>query len=213
MTPLCHCSSYFLTAPNKAANAAMRDHGLSSDQGKKVYREVRERWEADRPKEPQPGELVTVSLGQGVEMKFAYIPPTPPGGFLMGSPDNEPERQDNETQHRVTLENGYYLGIYPVTQAHWQAVMGSNPSNFKGDDLPVENVTWDDCDQFCKKLGQKTGKRFRLPTEAEWEYACRAGTTTPFWIGNTISTDKANYDGNYTYGNGMKGEYRQKTTP
>jgi uncharacterized protein (TIGR02996 family) len=153
---------------------------------------------------------VTVDLGKGVEMKFAFIPP---GTFLMGSPANEAKRRGEEVQHRVTLTKGYYLGIYPVTQAQWKAIEGTDPSNFKGNDLPVESVSWDECDQFCKKLGQKTGKRFRLPSEAAWEYACRAGTTTPFWCGNTISTEQANYDGRYTYGNGKKGEYRQKTTP
>ncbi len=120
----------------------------------------------------------------------------------MGSPRSEEQREDNETQHRVTLTKGYWLGIHPVTQAQWQAVMNGNPSKFKGDNHPVEMVSWDDCGSFCKKLGEKTGTRFRLPTEAEWEYACRAGTTTPFHFGETISTDEANYDGNYIYGKG-----------
>ena len=132
----------------------------------------------------------------------------------MGSPANEPERSDDETQHRVTLTKGFYLGVHQVTQAQWQAVMGNNPSHFKGDsNLPVENVSWDDCVAFCEALGKKDGKTYRLPTEAEWEYACRAGTTTPFHFGDTISVNQANYDGNYTYGNGKKGVYRQKTTP
>jgi formylglycine-generating enzyme required for sulfatase activity len=160
------------------------------------------------PAKPQrkAGDVYTNSLG----MKFAWIPP---GTFLMGSPANEPERSDDETQHKVTLTKGFHLGIHQVTQAQWQAVMGDNPSNFKGDNLPVEQVTWDDCVAFCEALGKKDGKTYRLPTEAEWEYACRAGTTTPFHFGTTISTDQANYDGNYTYGNGKKGVYREKTTP
>ena len=143
-------------------------------------------------------------------MKFAWIPP---GTFLMGSPANEPERSDDETQHGVTLTKGFHLGVHQVTQAQWQAVMGANPSNFKGDNLPVENVSWDDCVAFCEALGKKDGKTYRLPTEAEWEYACRAGTTTPFHFGATISVNQANYDGNYTYGDGKKGVYREKTTP
>jgi formylglycine-generating enzyme required for sulfatase activity len=143
-------------------------------------------------------------------MQFAWCPP---GTFPMGSPAGEPERSDDETQHRVTLTKGFWLGVHSVTQAHWQAALGSSPSSFKGEDLPVENVSWDDCQEFVKQLGRKTGKRFRLPTEAEWEYACRAGTTTPFHFGETISTDQANYDGNYTYGKGKKGIYREKTTP
>jgi formylglycine-generating enzyme required for sulfatase activity len=103
--------------------------------------------------------------------------------------------------------------VAPVTQAQWQAVMGYNPSYFKGDDRPVEKVSWGDCQEFCLiHLAARDGKRYRLPTEAEWEYACRAGTTTPFSFGETISTDQANYDGNYTYGKGKKGTYRQQTT-
>ena len=155
----------------------------------------------------RPGEVATNHLG----MKFAWIPP---GAFLMGSPPNEPDRSDDETQHKVTLTKGFHLGIHQVTQAQWQAVMGSNPSKFKGDgNLPVENVSWNDCVAFCEALGKKDGKTYRLPTEAEWEYACRAGTTTPFHFGDTISANQANYDGNSTYGNGKKGVYRQKTTP
>ena len=150
-----------------------------------------------------------------VDMRFAWIPP---GTFLMGSPANEPEREGyagaDETQHGVTLTKGFHLGIHQVTQAQWQAVMGANPSDFEGDgNLPVENVSWDDCEAFCQALGKKDGKTYRLPTEAEWEYACRAATTTPFHFGGTISTDQSNYDGNYTYGGGKKGVYRQKTTP
>ncbi len=158
-------------------------------------------------KERRPGEIVTNSLG----MKFAWIPP---GTFLMGSPANEPERGPAETQHEVTLTKGFHLGIHQVTQAQWLAETGANPSHFNGgSNLPVENVSWEDCAAFCAALGKKDGKRFRLPTEAEWEYACRAGTMTPFHFGDTISTNQANYDGNYTYGNGKKGVYRWKTTP
>ena len=160
-----------------------------------------------RRKEPRPGEIVTNSLG----MKFAWIPP---GTFLMGSPPNEPERSDDETQHRVTLTKGFWMGVHQVTQAQWQAVMGGNPSNFKGEsNLPVENVSWDECVAFCEALGHKDSKTYRLPTEAEWEYACRAGATTPFHFGDTISVDQANYDSNYTYGADKKGIHRQKTTP
>ncbi len=160
-------------------------------------------------KERKAGDVVAVTVGS-LKMKFAWCPP---GTFLMGSPASEPERSDDETQHRVTLTRGFWMGVTPVTQAEWQAVMGSNPSNFKGENLPVENVSWDDCQEFCKKLGEMVGKRFRLPTEAEWEYACRAGTTTPFHFGNTISTEVANYDGNRVYAGGRKGKYRQQTTP
>jgi formylglycine-generating enzyme required for sulfatase activity len=197
-------------ADTAAANELVRQHHVAKERARAIVAEVRQQWEKERPREPRPGEVVAVALGSGVEMKFAWIPP---GTFLMGSPKSEPERSDDELQHRVTLTRGFRLGIHPVTQAQWQAVMGSNPSNFKGDNRPVEQVSWDDCQDFCRKLAAKTGKRFRLPTEAEWEYACRAGTTTPFYFGDTISTDQANYDGNWTYGKGKIGTYREQTTP
>ena len=105
------------------------------------------------------------------------------------------------------------LGVYTVTQEEWQAVMGKNPSFFKGEkNLPVENVSWDDCQVFMKKLRERDKKAYRLPTEAEWEFACRAGTTTPFHFGETIFTDQANYNGD-VYGGGKKGVSRGKTTP
>ena len=117
----------------------------------------------------------------------------------------------DETQHQVTLTKGFWLGKYEVTQVQWQAVMGSNPSHFKGSNLPVECVSWDDCQDFIRKLNARGHGTFRLPTEVEWECACRAGTTTPFYFGETISTFQANYNGNKTYGSGRKGVYREKT--
>jgi uncharacterized protein (TIGR02996 family) len=160
-----------------------------------------------------PQQTVLLRKRPKVLMTFAWIPP---GTFLMGSPTDEAKRIgfNHETRHRVTLTRGFYLATHPVTQAQWQAATRRNPSRFKGDDTrPAENVSWDDCQEFCRKLGLKTGWRFRLPTEAEWEYACRAGTTTPFFFGDTISTDQANYDGNAAYGRGKKGAFRQQTTP
>jgi formylglycine-generating enzyme required for sulfatase activity len=153
-----------------------------------------------------PPPTFTNSLG----MKFVWIPP---GDFMMGSPKEEKDRKDNETQHKVTLTKGFYMGVYTVTQEEWQAVMGKNPSHFKGEkNLPVETVPWDDCQEFIKKLREKDKKLYRLPTEAEWEYSCRAGTTTPFYFGETISTEKANYNGEI-YGTGKKGVSRGKTIP
>ncbi|MEQ9234685.1 SUMF1/EgtB/PvdO family nonheme iron enzyme [Coleofasciculus sp. E2-BRE-01] len=146
----------------------------------------------------------------------------PGGTFLMGSPETEDERRNNESpQHWVTIKP-FFLGKYPITQAQWQAVahfpkvereLDPDPSYFKGENRPVEQVSWFDCMEFCARLSQYTGWNYRLPSEAEWEYACRAGTTTPFHFGETITTDLTNYDGNYTYGAGAKGKYRKETTP
>jgi formylglycine-generating enzyme required for sulfatase activity len=158
------------------------------------------------PVERPSGRVFTNSLG----MKFVGCPA---GTFLMGSPQGEEGRDDDETQHPVTLSHGLYLAAYPVTQGQWQAVMGSNPSKFAGEDRPVESVSWEDCQEFCRKLSGRDGQRYRLPTEAEWEYACRSGTTTPFSFGKTISTEQANYNGEFTYGTGRKGVNRRQTTP
>jgi formylglycine-generating enzyme len=135
------------------------------------------------------------------------------GTFLMGSPPDEKNRERIESQHKIRLSNGWFMGIHPVTQAQWRTVMGTNPSRFPGDTLPVEQVTWHECHEFCKRLTVMDGKPYRLPTEAEWEFACRAGTTTPFHFGETISTDQANFDGKYVHGDGQEGTCRQKTTP
>ena len=138
-----------------------------------------------------------------------------PGKFLMGSPDTEPERWKNETQHEVTLTQGYWLADSACTQALWRAVTGDNPSRFQGnDDNPVEQVSWDDAQAFIAKLNRLVpGLHARLPTEAEWEYACRAGTSTPFSFGGNITPEQVNYDGNYPYADGEKGLYREKTVP
>jgi formylglycine-generating enzyme required for sulfatase activity len=165
-----------------------------------------------------PPKPFTNSIG----MKFVWIPP---GTFMMGSPKGEEGRGDGDFQHKVTLTKGFYMGVHTVTQGQWRAFMGNNPSRFQpgmelpverfkgGKNCPVENISWNDCQEFIKKLRKKEKKAYRLPTEAEWEYACRAGTTTPFHFGETISTDQVNYNGNFTYGNGKKGVMRDKTTP
>lgn len=155
-----------------------------------------------------PPKEFTNSIG----IKFVWIAP---GTFVMGSPREEKERKENEgPQHKVKLTKGFYMGVHTVTQKQWQTVMGENPSRFKGEgSLPVESVSWDDCQVFIKKLWEKDKKPYRLPSEAEWEFCCRAGTTTPFHFGETISTDQANYCGEGVYGNGKKGVCRKKTTP
>jgi formylglycine-generating enzyme required for sulfatase activity len=150
-----------------------------------------------------------LDCGRGVKLELVWIPP---GEFLMGSPEDEEGRSRAEKQHRVRLTQGFYIGKYPVTQAQYEAVVGQNPSRFRGKDRSVE-VSWNDAVGFCEQLSRRVGHRVRLPTEAQWEYACRAGTATPFSFGATISTDQANYDGNYIYGSGIKGKYRKETMP
>jgi formylglycine-generating enzyme required for sulfatase activity len=156
----------------------------------------------------------------------------PAGRFLMGSAEGEIDRFLSEgPQHEVTMSE-FWMGRYPVTQAQWRFVVGldpvkqeldADPSRFKdkGDTYPVEGVSWLDATEFCARLTVHTGRLYRLPSEAEWEYACRAGTQTPFHFGETITTDLANYRGtdnkeykwSGSYGEGPKGKYREKTTP
>ncbi|WP_413167679.1 formylglycine-generating enzyme family protein [Capilliphycus salinus ALCB114379] len=157
-------------------------------------------------------------LGDGVTLTLMLIPA---GEFLMGAPESEPESRDNERpQHWVRVQQ-FLMGCYPVTQAQWRVVaryqqierkLNLNPSKFKGDNRPVEQVSWKDATEFCQRLSVKTGRKYRLPSEAEWEYACRAGTQTPFHFGEIITTDLANYNGNYTYNGSPQGKYCQQTT-
>jgi len=162
--------------------------------------------------------------------------PIPDGFFLMGSPAEEPGGYDDEgPQHEVRLRE-FFLARTPITQAQWREVAewmrkehedeaqwpqelhpdpvsGLMQSNrFRGDERPVVNVSWQEAMAFCQRLRLRTGKTYTLPSEAQWEYACRAGTKTPFHFGATISPELVNYDGRYTYENGPKGEYRQQTT-
>jgi formylglycine-generating enzyme required for sulfatase activity len=144
------------------------------------------------------------------------------GRFLMGSPESELNRRSNEEQHEVEVPS-FFMGKYPVTQAQWRYVAAElpmversiepDPSEFKGDDRPVENVSWLDVQEFCTRVRVLTGRDCRLPTEAEWEYACRAGTTTPFHFGETISPDLANYDSNYVYDSGKEEIDHNETLP
>ncbi|MGB3651281.1 MAG: SUMF1/EgtB/PvdO family nonheme iron enzyme [Rivularia sp. (in: cyanobacteria)] len=177
-------------------------------------------------REKHQAEYFSEDLGDGVNLDMVYIPA---GKFMMGSPEEE-GYDDEKPQHEVTVPE-FFMGKYPVTQAQWEVVaalpkinrdLEENPSYFKGYDRPVECVTWHDAIEFCARLSKHTGKKYRLPSEAEWEYACRAGTTTPFYFGETITTEIANYrgtDSNYqgklypgNYGYGPKGKYREQTT-
>jgi formylglycine-generating enzyme required for sulfatase activity len=151
-------------------------------------------------------------LGNGVVLEMVYIPG---GTFMMGSPATEEGRDSCESpQHQVTVP-AFYAGKYPITQAQWQEVMGNNPCLLKREKLPVVGVSWRDAVEFCGKLSQKTGKKYRLLSEAEWEYACRAGTTTPFHFGESITpalVNDFNYDGNRPYANVPKSLYPEQTT-
>ncbi len=157
-------------------------------------------------------------LGNGVMLDMVKIPA---GTFKMGASQGEEGASQYEfPQHDVKVSE-FWMGRFAVTQAQWKAIallpkvkidLKSDPSNFKGEKLPVEQVSWNEAKEFCDRLSKKTGKIFDLPTEAQWEYACRAGTTTPFHFGETITTDMANFAGNYTtYAEASKGTYRQKT--
>ena len=161
-------------------------------------------------RETKLAKCLTAKLGNRATIDFVSIPG---GRFLMGSPLSEKGRYDRESPQRWVTVPPFLMGKYQVTQAQWQAVMGNNPSCFQGENRPVERVSWQDCVEFCKKLSAIIGRECRLPSEAEWEYACCAGTTTPFYFGNTITTDLVNYDGNYTYANEAKGVCRNETTP
>ncbi|MCB1937316.1 MAG: formylglycine-generating enzyme family protein [Nitrosomonas sp.] len=146
---------------------------------------------------------------KGVKQAFRWCEP---GTFLMGSPEDEPERLDNELQHEVTLTKGFWIADTPVTQALWQVVMGENPGRFQGEERPVENVSWDDAQVFITKMNDlKPELKLCLPSEAQWEYACRAGTATSFSWGDQIDSSLVNFDGNYPYNDGHKSEYREQT--
>ena len=164
-----------------------------------------------------PGDVE--DLGQGVTLELVSIPG---GNFIMGSPKDEPEREESEApQHPVTVP-AFSMGKYPVTQAQWKVIaalpqierqLDPYPSRFKGDNCPVECVSWNDAVEFCARLTRQTGRPYRLPSEAEWEYACRAGTATPFHFGKMITPELANYYSRVAFKGGPTEEWRQETTP
>jgi len=161
-----------------------------------------------------------LDVGDAIPLHMVRIPG---GKFMMGSPDDEPEREEREgPQHEVTVPM-CFMGRYPITQAQYERVMKTNPvtqyyaeyraERFVALNKPVVGVSWDDAITFCQRLSERTGRTYRLPSEAEWEYACRAGTTTPFSFGNTLITEVANYNGGDIYADGPKGEYREEPMP
>jgi formylglycine-generating enzyme required for sulfatase activity len=184
-------------------------------------------------------QCLTEKLGESVSLEMVSIPG---GSFLMGTSEAEATRVEYEytrhipphmkaeirewvpqemPQRRVTVRE-FFLGKYEVTQAQWRVVartpkverdLDPEPSAFRGDNLPVTHISWLEAREFCARLSRETDRYYRLPTEAEWEYACRAGTTTPFHFGETITPQYVNYNGKYPYGGGPRGEYRGRTTP
>jgi formylglycine-generating enzyme required for sulfatase activity len=158
-------------------------------------------------------------LGNALPLQMLLIPS---GRFLMGSPEDEPEREDCEgSQHEVNISN-FFMSRYPITQAQWKAVsmmpqvkreLEIDNSRFEGENRPIESIMWEDAVEFCARLTKYTTYCYRLPSEAEWEYACRAGTKTPYYFGNIITPEVANYNGSYTYNDSPKGEFRRETTP
>ncbi len=177
-----------------------------NDQGKETYRQRKQ------------AQFFEEDLGREEKINMVAIEG---GTFTMGSLPNEKRREDNQEPQRLVTVKAFWMGMYTVTQAQWKAVaarskvdqdLALDPSKFKGGNLPVEQVFWQDAQEFCARLSEKTGRKYRLPSEAEWEYACRAGTTTPFHFGETITTNLVNYNGTYIYAAEPKGENRQRTT-
>ena len=186
-----------------------------------------------RPQRQRQEQITEWEILRQQQLAYRFIEPLPgdiplemvaipAGTFLMGSPDDELARNEEREgpQHEVAIEP-FFMGRYPVTQAQWRVVaampevtrkLDRDPSRFKGDNRPVEKVSWDDAVEFCARLSAHTGREYRLPSEAEWEYACRAGTTTPFHFGETISSELADYHGTTTYADGPRGEHRGETT-
>jgi formylglycine-generating enzyme required for sulfatase activity len=153
-----------------------------------------------------------LDLGNGQKLDLVLIPA---GTFIMGSPANEAERDDSEgPRHRVKIGYEFYMGKFAVTQGQYQAISGFNQAYFKGDDnLPEESVSWTDAQNFCDVLSKRSGRTVRLPSEAEWEYADRAGTKTVFWMGNDLSSTQASFNGRDPYGKGAVGPHLDKTAP
>ncbi|MBL8152025.1 MAG: SUMF1/EgtB/PvdO family nonheme iron enzyme, partial [Blastocatellia bacterium] len=158
----------------------------------------------------QETEYFTETVTPGLTLEMVSIPA---GTFLMGSAKNEAERTASEQPQHEVVVTPFFMSRYPITQAIWSAIVGYNPSKFKGDNLPVENVSWNEATEFCSKLSAKADKNYRLPTEAEWEYAARGGSLTAFAFGNNINTDVANYNGLYPYRMACREKFYGRTRP
>lgn len=183
-----------------------RKTGLDPEERRAFFDDLNARYQQETDAVLQSLDNALEILIKGNCYLFRYCPP---GTFMMGSPESEPWRKACEYQHEISLTHEFWTMETPVTQALWLSITGVNPSWEKGSDLPVTCITWDDCNNFVRRLNAEgyapEGMRFSLPTEAQWEYACRAGTTTPFSFGETLNGDRANSDG--------KRPYPPETTP
>ena len=229
--------SVFLGTHQTVRNISMQINGLSNagmaDVMNAIAESLRTLTLRRTPRTAQGFVEPLLAVGEALPLHMLLVPG---GTLLMGQTEAEKaelirqvgEEEDYKKyygrelpQHGVTVPQ-FFMGRYPVTQAQWRVVaampqvkseLQPDPSRFKGDNRPVERVNWYDAVEFCARLSAHTSRQYRLPSEAEWEYACRAGTTTPFYFGNTLTTEMANYNGNSTYADGPKGEYREETTP
>jgi formylglycine-generating enzyme required for sulfatase activity/serine/threonine protein kinase len=203
-------------AARDGADAAMRARDY--ERAREHYAEATRKVTTATPRGKAEKEITYYRNSIGME--FVRIEA---GEFMMGSGQTAAEvarlgsgkeeyYKDEHPQHKVRITKQFFMASTEVTQGQYKAVMAKEPAKFGGDKNPVEQVSWNDAQAFCKELSKRDGVTYRLPTEAEWEYACRAGTPPPFYTGGTISTEQANYAGISTYGDGRKGEYRQKTT-
>jgi len=188
-----------------------------SSRGGRTRRDVSQLFEALEKKAPEQAKVLTVTLG----LRLALVPA---GRFVMGSTIEEQGHKPHEAPaHEVGITTPFYLGVFPVTQEQYRRVMGVNPAHFHagnggGPDQPVETVTWHDAVAFCKRLSEmpdekQAGRKYRLPSEAEWEYACRAGSRTPFSLGESLSAEQANIDGQFPYGTDAAKPGVSMTTP
>jgi formylglycine-generating enzyme required for sulfatase activity len=174
--------------------------------------------EFDSPTVDERGEIISLTrhsaeqfsedLGNGIQLEMLSIPP---GTFQMGSPPHH-GNIDEHPQHFVTIKS-FMMGKFLITQGQWKAVIGKlPPCRFKGEYLPVERISWDEAQNFCQRLAQKTGRNYHLPSETQWEYACRAGTTTPFSFGETLTSDIANFNGEHIFRREPGGIYFHSTS-
>lgn len=170
-------------------------------------------------RETKTANYYTEDLNDGISLEMSAIPG---GKFLMGANYHENGCSWEKPQHEVTIQP-FFMGKYPITQAQWREIasrtdlgmrdLKTDPSKFRGDNRPVEQVSWYDAVEFCARLSKLTGREYLLPSEAQWEYACRAGTSTAFYFGETITSKLANYNAQYTYADEQSGQYRRETTP